>query len=139
MNGVTITPLTKVNDGRGSIFHIMRSDDKEFTKFGEIYCSTIYPGIIKAWHLHKEMTLNYVVLKGMIKLVVSDGMHFEEIYMGDRNYCRVTIEPGIWNGFMAVGTEEAIVADLTDIPYKQGEMVRGAPDSLGYVWEVKNG
>lgn len=139
MKGVTITPLTKINDGRGSIFHMMRRDDPLFTKFGEIYFSTIYPGVVKAWHYHNKMTLNYAVIKGMIKLVVHDRTSYEEIYIGDRNYCLVTIEPGIWNGFMVIGKEEAIVADLTDMPYEAGEMMRAAWDGFEYKWEVKNG
>ena len=33
---------------------------------------TVYPGAVKAWHLHREMTLNYAVPVGMVKLVCYD-------------------------------------------------------------------
>ncbi len=136
MKGVTITPLTKIPDDRGCIFHM--ATNKTIKKFGEIYFSTIYPGVVKAWHYHTKMTLNYCVIKGMIRLVVSQGKEFEEIYLGDRNYCLVTIEPGIYNGFMGMGTEEAIVANLTDIPHDKNEIKRFPYDYFDYKWEVKN-
>ena len=72
IDGVTVKPLRRIPDERGYIMHMLRSDDPEFESFGEIYFSTIYPGVIKAWHLHKEMTLNYAVVSGMIKLVLHD-------------------------------------------------------------------
>jgi dTDP-4-dehydrorhamnose 3,5-epimerase len=136
MKGVTITPLTKIPDDRGTIMHMVTSDMIE--RFGEVYFSTVYPGIVKAWHLHKEMTLNYCVIKGMIKLVVGDGSDFEEIYLGDKNYCLVTIKPNIYNGFMGIGTEEAIVANLTDIPHDKEEILRLPFDYFDYDWKVKN-
>ena len=72
IDGVIVKQLTKIPDERGCIFHMLRCDDELFEKFGEIYFSTAYPGIIKGWHLHKEMILNYAVIRGMIKLVLDD-------------------------------------------------------------------
>ena len=63
IDGVVITPLRQIFDERGKVMHMLRSDDKNFSKFGEIYFSCTHPGVIKAWHLHKEMTLNkYIIL-----------------------------------------------------------------------------
>jgi dTDP-4-dehydrorhamnose 3,5-epimerase len=73
INGVIITPLKKIPDDRGKILHIMKNTDSCFEAFGEVYCSTIYPKVVKGWHLHKIMTLNYVVLKGKIKFVLFDA------------------------------------------------------------------
>ena len=85
---------------------------KEIKKIPDDYCSTVYPGIVKGWHLHTEMTLNYVVLKGKIKFVLHDSRKesptygdTQVIYMGDDNYVRVTVPPFVWNGFMGVGLE----------------------------------
>jgi len=138
MKGVTITPLKKIPDDRGSIFHIMRNDSPMFDKFGEVYVSTVYPGVVKAWHYHSKMTLNYAVVKGNIKLVVFDKLEFKEIYIGDRNYSMVSIKPGIWNGFMGIGTEEAMVVNVTDIPHDPYEIMRLPYDEFNYDWEVKN-
>ncbi len=51
---------------------MLREDTPVFERFGEIYFSTIYPGVIKGWHIHTKMTLNYAVPVGMIKLVCFD-------------------------------------------------------------------
>lgn len=136
MIGVRIKQLKKIPDDRGTIMRI--ADNKDIKKFGQVYVSTVNPGVVKGWHYHKEMTLNYCVIRGMIKLVLHDGKDFQEVYMGDRNYCLVTIRPEIWNGFMGIGTKEAIVVNTVDIPYDVNEIVRAPYDRFRYDWSVKN-
>ena len=69
---VIIVKKQVISDDRGKILHMLRNDDKNFSKFGEIYFSYVYPNKIKAWHIHKKMTLNYVAAFGKIKLVLYD-------------------------------------------------------------------
>ncbi len=148
IKGVLVTPMRKIPDDRGKIMHIMKSSDDAYENFGEVYCSTIYPGIVKGWHLHKLMTLNYVVLKGKIKFVLFDARkdsptygELQEVYIGDDNYVRVTVPPNVWNGFMGVGLEEAFVINFTDIPHDPEEIVRMHPhekEIINYDWSVKD-
>ncbi len=70
--GVRVEPLKQIPDERGKILHMMRCDTPGFEKFGEIYFSAVYPGVIKGWHIHKEMTLNYAVPIGHVKMVLYD-------------------------------------------------------------------
>ncbi|MFO0972251.1 MAG: dTDP-4-dehydrorhamnose 3,5-epimerase, partial [Phycisphaerae bacterium] len=72
IDGVRIVPLRRIPDERGTIYHMLRCDDPHFQRFGEIYFSSIHPGAIKGWHRHAEMTLNYAVVVGRIKLVLFD-------------------------------------------------------------------
>ncbi|PIU29842.1 hypothetical protein COT07_03875, partial [Candidatus Woesearchaeota archaeon CG07_land_8_20_14_0_80_44_23] len=72
IEGVVIKKLDKIPDERGKICHMLRNDDEFFECFGEIYFSTIYPGVIKGWHYHEKMALNYAVITGSIKLVLYD-------------------------------------------------------------------
>ena len=148
IQGVKIIPLKKIMDERGMIMHMMRNDSEYFTKFGEIYFSVIFPGAIKAWHLHKEMTLNYAVVAGNIKLVLYDARvdsptykELQEIFVGQDNYCLISIPPGIVNGFKAVGNEKSIVANCADIPHRADEIVRMDPfdTTIGYDWGIKHG
>jgi dTDP-4-dehydrorhamnose 3,5-epimerase len=131
IHDVAIKNLKRFPDERGTVMHIMKSTDEEFKGFGEVYCSTIYPDVVKGWHLHEKITLNYVVLKGMIKFVLYDEREnsaskgiVREIYMGDQNYIRVTVPPGIWSAFKCVGTEPAIVCNLIDKPHDETETKR---------------
>ncbi|MFH1292389.1 MAG: dTDP-4-dehydrorhamnose 3,5-epimerase family protein [bacterium] len=146
IHGVVIKPLKKISDERGCIMHMLKNTDDEFEKFGEIYFSTVYPGIVKGWHIHKEMVLNYSVVKGNIKLVLYDGRddsatkgEIQEIFMGDKNYCLVQIPCGVTNGFKGVGDEEAIVANCATIPHDPNEIERIDPlnNDISYNWEIK--
>ena len=127
--------------------HMLRSDASHFQGFGEIYFSCVYPGAIKAWHLHKKMALNYAVPYGRIKLVLYDDREgsrtrgeIQEIFMGIDNYCLVTIPPLVWNGFKGMGQETAIVANCATIPHDPHEIVRLDPfdPSIPYDWQIKH-
>lgn len=145
--GVKVTPLRQIPDERGKIMHMMRSDDRDFEGFGEIYFSVVYPGVVKGWHLHRAMTLNYAVVSGTIKLVLYDEREgsptrgeLMELFVGEANYARVTIPPGVWNGFKGVGVQPAVVANLATIPHDPGEISRLDPfkNHIPYSWDLKH-
>jgi len=148
IKGVQITSRKVIPDDRGKIMHIMKSSDNQFNTFGEVYCSSIYPGVVKGWHMHKKMTLNYVVLKGNIKFVLYDDrpesktyQQIQEIVIGENQYVMVTVPPFVWNGFMGIGLEEAFVINFTDIPHDSEEIIRMDPhsnDIINYNWAVKD-
>jgi dTDP-4-dehydrorhamnose 3,5-epimerase len=72
IDGLLRIPLQRIPDERGTIMHMLRADDPHFLQFGEIYFTTVYEGVVKGWHKHREMTLNYACVFGRIKLVVYD-------------------------------------------------------------------
>lgn len=148
IEGVSIHPLKQIMDERGKVMHMLRRDDSWFEKFGEIYFSVIYPGVIKGWHLHKQMTLNYAVVSGNIKLVLYDDRRgsptkgeIQEIFVGEEVGSLVTIPPNIWNGFKGVGTRRAIVANCATEPHDPGEIIRLDPfsDKIPYDWSLRHG
>lgn len=143
---VVIHPLRQLPDERGKIMHMLRADDPHFEQFGEIYFSVVYPGVVKGWHIHKQMTLNYAVVSGMIKLVLYDDREasptrheVQEIFVGESNYVLVKIPPLIWNGFKGVGTEPAIVANCATLPHDPAEIDRLDPfeNTIPYDWGLK--
>lgn len=148
IDGVEINQLDIIPDERGLILKMIRNDDPFFQDFGEIYFSAIYPDVVKGWHIHTKMTLNYAVISGSIKLVLYDDREgsptrgeVQEIYLGRENYKLVTIPPMIWNGFKGIGTEPAIVANCSTIPHDPDEIERMDPfeNEIPYNWELKNG
>ena len=148
ISGVSILSLKQIPDERGKIMHMLKSTDPHFEKFGEIYFSTVYPGIVKGWHIHTQMTLNYAVVSGMIKLVLYDDRpdsptksEIQEIFLGESNYALVTIPPLVWNGFKGTGTVQAIVANCATIPHDPAEMQRLDPLAckIPYNWEIRHG
>lgn len=145
IDGVTITPLRQIHDERGKVMHMLRSTDPHFQQFGEIYFSCVYPGVVKAWHVHDRMVLNYAVPVGKIKFVLYDDREgsptrgeVQEIFMGPDHYCLVTVPPLVWNGFKGVGGEMAVVANCASIPHDPTEIRRLAPDdpSIPYDWSL---
>ena len=143
IHDIKITPLKIISDDRGKVMHMLRKDSAIFDKFGEIYFSTIYYKSIKAWHLHKVSALNYVCIKGKVKLVLFDDRKesstkgvFQELILSPEDYFLVTIPPNIWNGFKGLDTDESIIANCLTLPHDEKEMVRKDPldKSFNYNW-----
>ena len=148
IDGVRITPLKQIGDERGKVMHMLRSDSEGFAGFGEIYFSCVYPGVVKGWHIHSRMVLNYAVPHGKIKLVLFDDRptsptkgEIQEIFLGPDNYVLLTVPPLVWNGFKGVGTEMAIVANCASIPHDPSEIQRRDPrdPSIPYDWDIRHG
>ncbi len=147
IDGVIITPLKQIPDERGKVMHMLKSTDPYFKSFGEIYFSCIYPNVVKAWHIHRKMTLNYAVPYGRIKFVLFDDRkdsstcgEIQEIFLGPDNYCLVTVPPMVWNGFKGIGSEMALVANCASIPHDPTEIERRDPtdSSIPYNWDLIN-
>jgi dTDP-4-dehydrorhamnose 3,5-epimerase len=148
IEGLRVTPLRRIPDERGAVFHMLRCDSEGFERFGEIYFSMVYPGAIKAWHLHKEMTLNYAVPVGMIKLVCYDDRessstrgNLVELHVGALNYALVTIPPLVWNGFKGEGDQPALVANCATVLHHPDEIERLDPFTrdIPYEWPIRHG
>ena len=148
IDGVKISNLKQIPDERGKVMHMLRCDDEVFQGFGEIYFSCIYPGAVKAWHLHKKATLNYAVPYGHIKLVLYDDRdvssskgEVQEVFLGLDNYLLVTIPPRIWYGFKAIGGETAIVANCSSIPHdpKESDQLDPFDSFVPYDWGIRHG
>tara|TARA_B100001559_G_C16255583_1_gene509079 strand:+ start:284 stop:733 length:450 start_codon:yes stop_codon:yes gene_type:complete len=147
IEGVTLTPLKQIFDERGKVMHMLRADSSIFSGFGEIYFSCTYPGAIKAWHLHKKMTLNYAVIHGEIKCVLFDDRPdsktrgcIDEYFLSPENYFLLTVPPLVWNGWKGLGEHSAIVANCASIPHDTNEIERKpvTDPSIPYDWQIQH-
>ncbi len=147
IDGVQIIPLRRIPDERGTIMHMMRVSDPHFQQFGEIYFSTVYTDVIKGWHHHREMTLNYACIFGRIKLVLFDERdnsptkgEIMEIFLGPDNYSLVIIPPEVWNGFKGMSDPFAIVANCCTHAHDPSRSTRLDPfdNHIGYNWDVRH-
>ena len=73
IEGVMVKQLKVIHDERGRLMEILRCDEEMFEKFGQVYLTTGYPGVVKAWHYHKGQTDHFCVVKGMMKVVLYDS------------------------------------------------------------------
>lgn len=150
IEGVAVKRLKVIPDERGFLMEMLRSDDEIFKKFGQVYLSVAYPGIVKGWHYHKKQTDNFTVVKGMLKVVLYDqrdasttkGM-LNEFFMGEKNPMLLVVPPMVVHGVKAVGGEAGYLVNCPTEPYNYDEPdeYRIDPHSgeVPYDWGRKDG
>jgi dTDP-4-dehydrorhamnose 3,5-epimerase len=145
-----IKQLKYIPDERGRLMEILRKDDEVFSMFGQVYITTTYPHVVKAWHYHRLQDDFIVCIKGMIKLVTYDARKdsttrgtVEELFIGEYNPILVKVPRMVYHGWKCISEEEAIVINIPTEPYN-----REAPDEyrvdphindIPYNWERRDG
>lgn len=144
---VVTQKLRLIPDERGRLMEIMRRDWPVFKKFGQVYMTTNYPGVVKAWHYHKKQTDNVACVKGMIKLVLYDGREgsptkgeINEFFVGEHNPTLIVIPPGVYHGWKCISESESIVVNCPDelFNYENPDEHRAPHDDpeIGYNWNI---
>ncbi len=150
IEGVQIKRLKVISDERGRLMEMLRADDQIFIRFGQVYLTTAYPGVVKAWHYHKKQVDHFVVVKGMMKVVLYDGREksptfreTNEFFMGEYNPILLQIPPFVCHGFKCISEEEAIVVNCpTEVYDSQSPDEYRLPPHGGeipYDWSRKDG
>ncbi|MGQ9706330.1 MAG: dTDP-4-dehydrorhamnose 3,5-epimerase family protein [bacterium] len=150
IEGVKIVPLRLLSDERGFLMEILRSDSEHYSKFGQVYITMAYPGVVKAWHYHKEQTDYFAVVVGMAKVALYDMRDgsktkgiVNEFFFGERNPNLIIIPPMVAHGFKAIGTRPAYVVNVPDrlYIYDKPDEFRIDPydNDIPYYWRLKEG
>jgi dTDP-4-dehydrorhamnose 3,5-epimerase len=150
IEGVKTKLLKVIPDERGWLMEGLRADDEIFTKFGQMYVSATYPGVVKGWHFHNKQVDNFVCVVGMIKLVIYDGRRgspshgqTNEFFIGDKNPLLVQVPAGAHHGWKCISESVALVVNCpTEVyDYKNPDEVRFAPHGgeIPYDWSRKDG
>jgi len=141
IDGIKLTPLKKIYQPEGNIFHCMKKSDLGFKSFGEAYFSTVEYNAVKAWKKHTKMTLNLIVPIGEIQFVIYDDREsseskgsFFETKLSISNYKRLTISPNLWFGFKGLGKGLNLLLNLADIEHDPKEIIRLELDKINYNW-----
>jgi dTDP-4-dehydrorhamnose 3,5-epimerase len=147
---VRIKNLRVIPDERGWLMEILRCDDDVFEKFGQVYLTTAYPGVVKAWHYHRKQTDNFTCIHGMMKVVLYDARkesptyrEIIEVFAGEKNPVLISVPPGVYHGFKGIGPETAYFLSIPTLPYNYSEPdeYRLPPDSpeIPYDWGLAPG
>ncbi|HEY7447472.1 MAG TPA: dTDP-4-dehydrorhamnose 3,5-epimerase family protein [Vicinamibacterales bacterium] len=150
IEGVKSKTLRVIPDDRGWLMEILRADDPElFTRFGQVYVSATYPGVVKAWHYHERQVDNFACITGIIKLVLIDtrpGSPTEgavnEFWIGAQNPMVVQVPNLVYHGWKNIGQEVALVLNVPTEPYRYSDPdeYRIEPHgTLPYDWTRKDG
>ena len=128
IEGVKVKKLKVIPDDRGRLMEILRRDDELFDGFGQVYMTTAFPGVVKAWHYHKKQTDNFTCIKGKMRLGLYDAREssptfgkVEEYIISLEYPMLVQIPPDVYHGFKCVGDEEAIVINTVTEPYDHND------------------
>jgi dTDP-4-dehydrorhamnose 3,5-epimerase len=122
---VNTTRLRLIPDERGWLMEILRADDGElFSKFGQVYVSATYPGVVKAWHYHKVQVDHFACVAGMVKLVLIDTRDdspthgaVNEFYIGSQNPVLVQVPNLVYHGWKCISPEVSLVVNVPTEPY----------------------
>jgi len=125
---VQVKKLKLIPDERGRLMEILRSDEEIFEKFGQVYMTTAYPGVIKAWHYHKKQCDYFTCISGTMCLALYDMRegsptykNVDEFIIDLDNTILVKIPKLVYHGFKCVGDKEAIVINVPTLPYSHSE------------------
>ena len=150
IDGVKVKQLKVMPDERGRLMEVLRADDPEFIKFGQVYMTTGYPGVVKAWHFHKKQYDNFACLKGMMKVVLYDSREgsstkgeVNEFFLGEHNNILLQIPPFVYHGFKCISDTEAMIINCCTEMYDRAEPdeYRLPPHGgdIPYDWSRKDG
>ena len=139
-----------IPDERGRLMEMLRADDELFKGFGQIYMTTAYPGVVKAWHYHKKQWDQFVCVRGMMKVVLFDSRddsqtqgEVNEFFLGDYRTILLQIPPLVYHGFKCISDHEAKVINCPTEVYDYQEpdeyRVDAHNNDIPYDWARKDG
>tara|TARA_B100000767_G_C19739557_1_gene525516 strand:- start:693 stop:1112 length:420 start_codon:yes stop_codon:yes gene_type:complete len=133
---ISLHPLKKISLDGGNVLHAIKKTDPGFLNFGEAYFSMVNFNAVKAWKLHQSMTLNLVVPIGTVLFVffLPAENIFKEIVIGEENYQRITVSPGIWFGFKGLHESNSLIMNISDIEHNPDEVLRKSINEFKYNW-----
>ena len=150
IDGVKIKKLKVIPDERGRLMELFRSDDEFFEKFGQVYVTATYPGVVKGWHKHEVQSDNMACVAGMIKAALYDVRtnsptcgEVNQFFMGIHNPVLIHIPPGVYHGWLCVSETESLVVNCPTekYDYENPDEQRLDPHTkdIPYDWTRKDG
>jgi len=128
IEGVILTELRQISHEKGDIYHGLKKSEASFDVFGESYFSFINYGEIKAWKRHFKMICNLTVPVGQVEFVLYDLREDSstkgtvmKVVLGENQYRRLTVPPGIWYGFKGVSEGKNLLHNLANIEHDPDE------------------
>ena len=148
ITGALFQPLKVIPTPGGPVLRMLRPDSPLLPDyhagFGEIYCSEVRPGAVKAWKRHGRQTQLFAVPSGLLKIVLYDerpasptrGKLCELVLGRPEHYGLLRIPVGVWYGFTALGGAPALICNCADIPHDpaEGERLPADDPAIPYSW-----
>lgn len=144
IHGVEIKQLPTFGDERGFFRELIRTTDSFFSEgFAQWSHSLMYPGVIKAWHVHSRQVDWWYVTCGVLKVALSDRRvdsptsgELMELFLGEgRDPIILKIPPGVAHGCKCLtGPANLLyITSRTYDPLDEGRIPHDDPE-IGYDW-----
>jgi dTDP-4-dehydrorhamnose 3,5-epimerase len=149
IQGVTLKPLKIWADDRGYLMETVCEDDPYFTRFGQSNVTMTYPGVIKAFHWHRNQDDYWVVVKGMAQVVLHDLRpgsptrgETDVYYLGEQNMQLIAIPRGVAHGYRVLGPEPVLLVYYVTQRYNpkdpDEQRIPFDDPSIGFDWTTHN-
>ena len=147
IDGVVILPRKRLDDDRGAILKAWAADEdlaSDWLAVGEVYCSMVVGNAVKAWHLHRAMTLRYICVLGKALVGLYDNRPTSHtrgatmrVVLEDHGegYQMLIVPPGIWNGFRSLTAGPSMILNVPDMPHDPREIERMNPRDVPWAFE----
>ena len=141
--------LVTHSDDRGYFREILRDDDNLLRHFGQTSITRTYPGVIKAFHWHKDQDDLWYVADGMVRVVLYDRRpdsptcgETQVIYAGEDNPVLIFIPTGVAHGYQVIGNKPVLlfyhVTKSYDPANPDEERIPFDDPEIGFDWSIKN-
>jgi dTDP-4-dehydrorhamnose 3,5-epimerase len=149
IHDVVIKTLVTYSDDRGYFRELVRCDEPLLRRFGQSAITKTYPGVIKAFHWHKDQDDVWYVASGMARIVLYDRRPesrtrgvTQVIYAGEDNPLAVLIPCGIAHGYQVLGHQPVLLFYHVTKAYDPGdpdeERIPFDDPAIGFDWAIKN-
>jgi dTDP-4-dehydrorhamnose 3,5-epimerase len=138
LDNIVITNLRIIETDGGDVMHGLKQSEVNFCGFGEAYFSKINYNAIKGWKKHLEMTMNLIVPFGNVRFVFySETLNYFRIEtIGEDNYNRITVPPGIWFAFQGLDKKKNIILNISNLMHNPEEVRRKNIGDIQFNWKI---
>ncbi len=126
--------ITKDLEGNinGTLIELLKEDEKTLA-----YLTTILPGKVKGYYLHKIRECNYICIKGKVDVIIYDleEKNKQKFTLNSENPQKLKILTNLAAGFENHYEEEAFLINFPNPPYdpehsKIGERIKYSKEEL---------
>lgn len=149
IHDVVVKPLVTHSDDRGYFREILREDDGLLRHFGQTSITKTYPGVIKAFHWHRDQDDIWYVADGMARVVLYDRRpdsptcgQTQVVFAGEDNPVSILIPAGIAHGYQVIGHKPVLlfyhVTKAYDASHPDEQRIAFDDPSIGFDWSIQN-
>lgn len=129
IEGLEVRELRTIPDERGEVCELFRSDwELGDAPVEHAYLSTVRPGVVKGWVMHRAQDDRIAVLFGALRWVWFDERpdsptagNIVELTVTERNRAVFTTPAEVWHAVENVGVTDAAFVNFPTAPYNHAD------------------